>query len=250
MPLTGVEVMGGLLNRRNTFLDAEGAPLLLGLHAVGDAHTCTNPLYGRGCSLGMVQAQSLVDALGEFGTDHPDRARAYEAASEAEIIPWYRASVTQDRMSRQTAAAERAAADHPMPEVADPSGPGPSEADDSDAEVTRSQFLRSLLRDGLFPAMRVDPVVLRAFLRMFNLLGTTRLADDEQRRDRPGDGRLPGQGQPTARADARTRPGRASWWTPSWSERDWTDRLGQPPATAGMIETVSPSGTAVPVPSR
>ena len=26
------------------------------------------------------------------------------------------------------------------------------------------------MRDGLFPAMRVDPVVLRAFLRMFNLL--------------------------------------------------------------------------------
>ena len=26
------------------------------------------------------------------------------------------------------------------------------------------------MRDGLLPAMRVDPVVLRAFLRMFNLL--------------------------------------------------------------------------------
>ena len=26
------------------------------------------------------------------------------------------------------------------------------------------------MRDGLFPALRVDPVVLRAFLRMFNLL--------------------------------------------------------------------------------
>ena len=43
-----------------------------------------------------------------------------------------------------------------------------------DGEVTRpggtSDFLRSLLREGLFPAMRVDPVVLRAFLRMFNLL--------------------------------------------------------------------------------
>ncbi|MCB0951423.1 MAG: hypothetical protein KDB13_01580 [Microthrixaceae bacterium] len=30
--------------------------------------------------------------------------------------------------------------------------------------------MRSLLREGLFPAMRVDPVVLRAFLAMFNLL--------------------------------------------------------------------------------
>ncbi|MCP4435958.1 MAG: hypothetical protein GY812_10770 [Actinomycetia bacterium] len=37
-------------------------------------------------------------------------------------------------------------------------------------DTTQSDFVRSLLRDGLFPAMRVDPVVLRAFLRMFNLL--------------------------------------------------------------------------------
>ena len=42
--MTEVEVMGGLLNRRYTFLDADGAPLVLGLHGVGDAHTCTNPL--------------------------------------------------------------------------------------------------------------------------------------------------------------------------------------------------------------
>ena len=30
--------------------------------------------------------------------------------------------------------------------------------------------MRAIMRDGLLPAMRVDPVVLRAFLRMFNLL--------------------------------------------------------------------------------
>ena len=170
--MTEVEVMGGLLNRRYTYLDADGAPLVLGLHGVGDAHTCTNPLYGRGCSLGMVQAQSLVDTISELGLDHAERSRAYEAASDAEITPWYRASVAQDRMSRQAAASAAGTADQ-IPEVADPApivGTNGNEASETAADVTSAEFMRSLLRDGLFPAMRVDPVVLRAFLRMFNLL--------------------------------------------------------------------------------
>ncbi len=99
--ITGVEVMGGLINRHRSFLDDDGAPLVLGLHAVGDAHTATNPLYGRGCSLALVQAQLLCDAIDEFSDDHDGRARAFEAATEAEIVPWYRAAVTQDRMNRR-----------------------------------------------------------------------------------------------------------------------------------------------------
>ncbi len=62
-PITEVHVMGGLLNRRVDFLDDDGHPVVLGFHAAGDAHTCTNPLYGRGCSLAMVQATLLADAL-------------------------------------------------------------------------------------------------------------------------------------------------------------------------------------------
>ena len=52
----GVRPMGGLLNRLRRFVDDDGTPVVLGFHAVGDAHTCTNPLYGRGCSLALVQA--------------------------------------------------------------------------------------------------------------------------------------------------------------------------------------------------
>ncbi|MFI5045265.1 MAG: hypothetical protein ACHQDC_10755, partial [Acidimicrobiales bacterium] len=89
------------------------------------------------------------------------------------IIPWYRASVAQDRMSRQAAASAAAGTVDQIPEVADPApivGTNGNEASESPADVTSAEFMRSLLRDGLFPAMRVDPVVLRAFLRMFNLL--------------------------------------------------------------------------------
>ena len=47
---------------------------VLGLHAVGDSHTCTNPLYGRGCSLALVQALRLADAFAEPATT-PGRGR-------------------------------------------------------------------------------------------------------------------------------------------------------------------------------
>ncbi len=63
-PITEVHVMARLLNRDRTFTDEAGEPLVAGFVAVGDAHTCTNPLYGRGCSLAMVQAQLVADALG------------------------------------------------------------------------------------------------------------------------------------------------------------------------------------------
>jgi flavin-dependent dehydrogenase len=164
-PITGVEVMGGLINRRRRFLDPDGAPLVWGLHAVGDAHTATNPLYGRGCSLAVLQAQLLVDALDEHGADHDARARAYETATRAEVTPWYRAAVAQDRLNREAAAADGAG------NGAENGGPAGPTGDGTAGGVTvTAEFARSLLRDGLFPAMRVDPVVLRAFLRMFNLL--------------------------------------------------------------------------------
>lgn len=155
--ITGVEVMGGLINRRRRFLDDHGEPLILGLHAVGDAHTATNPLYGRGCSLALVQAQLLSDVIVDTGADHADRSRAYESATQAQVTPWYQAAVNQDRLNRRAALESTGhAAGTRGHDAADPGDP--------------ADFVRSLLRDGLFPAMRVDPVVLRAFLRMFNLL--------------------------------------------------------------------------------
>ena len=63
-PVGGVRPMAGLLNRLRRFADDDGDPLVLGFHAIGDAHTCTNPLYGRGCSLALVQALRLAAAAG------------------------------------------------------------------------------------------------------------------------------------------------------------------------------------------
>ena len=169
-PITEVHVMGGLLNRLIRHLDDEGEPLVTGYLAVGDAHTCTNPLYGRGCSLAMVQADLLADALAAADLADPDGlaalARAYEAASSREVEPWYRAAVTQDRMARRAAEEDAASdGDRPVPDDA-------ADADDGaeDPEATQRRFLREVMRDGLLPAVRTDAVVFRAFLRGLNLL--------------------------------------------------------------------------------
>ena len=144
-PITAVNVMARLLNRSRRFTGSDGTPLLTGFSAVGDAHTCTNPLYGRGCSLAIVQADLLAQSIAEHPDDPLARARRYEELSETEVRPWYRAAVTQDRHNREAAA---------------PVAGEPVEEDP----------MRAIMRDGLLPAMRVDPIVLRAFLRMLNLL--------------------------------------------------------------------------------
>lgn len=192
-PTTDVHVMGGLVNRRRWFLDQQGEPRVLGVHAVGDAHTCTNPLYGRGCSLAVVHAALLADADAAHPDDPRARALAYEAASAEQVLPWYRAAVAQDRDAR--AAAAEATAASPGAGGGGASGGGSGAAGGGatgdgagdrarDGEVAggaggaahdeaagdRRSMLRSLVRDGLLPASRVDPVVFRATVRSFNLL--------------------------------------------------------------------------------
>ena len=96
-PRTEVKVMGGLLNRLRRSSTPTAARPSLGFHAVGDAHTCTNPLYGRGCSLAFVQATLLADTLDEHADDPCARAVAYEAACKREVEPWFDISVMMDK---------------------------------------------------------------------------------------------------------------------------------------------------------
>ncbi len=150
-PLTEVHSMAGLRNRRRWFVDGQGNPIVTGFAAVGDAHICTNPLYGRGCSLAFVHAFAFVDSL-EQGAQGWERT--FHDATEREIDPWFRASVQQDKEAKRIAAAELQAPTAQTDEV-DPSG-----------------YVRELFRDGLMPAVRTVPDVYRAFLRWLNLEAT------------------------------------------------------------------------------
>ena len=144
-PLSPVKPMGGLLNRIRRFVDDDGRPTVLGFHAVGDAHTCTNPLYGRGCSLAMVQAVLLADALAAHPDDPAERAAAYEAACAREIEPWFHSAVEMDRTG------------------ADPGRTGAAGAPESEQAKAMA---------AVFAAAATDPVIGRAMVRFWNLLAT------------------------------------------------------------------------------
>jgi 2-polyprenyl-6-methoxyphenol hydroxylase-like FAD-dependent oxidoreductase len=104
--ISDVHAMGGLINRLRSFVDEDGRPRVTGLHALGDAHTTTNPLYGRGCSLAMVQAALLSDAFVAHPEDPVARAVAYEEASAREIEPWYHFAVDGDALRSDGAEVE------------------------------------------------------------------------------------------------------------------------------------------------
>ena len=150
-PITGVHLMAGLRNRKRHFV-VHDRPIAAGFAAIGDASVCTNPLYGRGCSLALVSAYGLADALRAHGDDHTAALLAFDAFIAAELDPWFRAAVMQDEEAKAMAAAGGAV---PV---------GSAEPDDPRAQ------LRSIMRDGLLPALQTSPVVFRAFLRWFNLL--------------------------------------------------------------------------------
>ncbi len=146
-----VHMMAGLLNKWSDYV-LDGVPAAIGLVPVGDAVLCTNPLYGRGCSTAYWSAHLLATEIAEHPNDVRAVAVAYDEALRAEIHPWYRSSVEQDREGRRVAAALLADED-PYGDATDP-----------------RTFTRSVLRDGLAPALRTDQVVLRAFVRNLNLL--------------------------------------------------------------------------------
>jgi len=142
-PISDLHYMGGLINRVRHFV-RDGAPVVTGLFAVGDSSVCTNPLYGRGCSLGLVHGALLTDASREHGDDLRALALAFDEATKRELVPWYEASVGQDSVNSKVAHGEKL----------------------SDVD----EYIRSVIRNGIFPAASTDADVSRAWTRSFNLL--------------------------------------------------------------------------------
>ena len=147
-PIGDVRPMTGLINRLRRYTDVGGRPLVSGFHALGDAHTTTNPLYGRGCALAVVQARLLADAFTAHPADAEARAAAYEAACAIEVEPWFEASVQMDRMG------------------SDPGGSGAVGAagdDGPDSDAAKAMA-------AVFAAAATHPVIGRGIARLMNLL--------------------------------------------------------------------------------
>ncbi len=128
----------------------DGVPLVRNFFAVGDAALRTNPLYGRGCSTGILHAHMLAEVLAG-DRDPVARAVNFDARTEAELRPIFDASLREDRSGIRRA---RAAA-----------GGGLLEQPDS-----WKQRFGLAFGDALAAAARYNLHVLRGMMRTVNLL--------------------------------------------------------------------------------
>ena len=74
----------------------DGKPAALNYFAVGDACVRTNPLYGRGCSTGIIHAHLLAEIINEE-TDPLQRALVFDRKTEEELRPIFAASLSEDK---------------------------------------------------------------------------------------------------------------------------------------------------------
>jgi hypothetical protein len=147
-----------MANLRNTrrWLVADGEPLALGVDR-RRADPITSPITGRGCGWpGSAPSCSRPAAQGARGRSAAWRL-GLDAAIERELVPWWRAQVQQDRDALEV-------------EALQVRGENPFQVERADGSQDPKAFMRSLLREGLGHAMREDVTVLRAFMRVFNLL--------------------------------------------------------------------------------
>jgi flavin-dependent dehydrogenase len=87
-PIGAVHVMGGLHNTLRRLV-VDGAPVVLGLHAVGDVVCTTNPTFGRGLSLAARTIAALVDVVADQPRDLHGQALALDRIVGEEVAPWY-----------------------------------------------------------------------------------------------------------------------------------------------------------------
>jgi 2-polyprenyl-6-methoxyphenol hydroxylase-like FAD-dependent oxidoreductase len=95
-PISDVLAMGGVVDRCRR-PSADGHPLLTGIALLGDSCACTNPSLGRGMTLGLLHAQCLRETVSAHLEDPLDFAEAWDAVTEARLMPWYWETVAEDR---------------------------------------------------------------------------------------------------------------------------------------------------------
>lgn len=146
-PVSKVFAMGNLKSVWRDWV-VGGKPLVLDFFAIGDATMRTNPLYGRGCATGIIQAHILADVL-RATSDPLARAKFFAARVREELKPFYDAMVKQD--AAWMLRAEKAHA---------PSSRLP----------LRARLMRSFAEDALVPAARGSLKVARRLARPFHML--------------------------------------------------------------------------------
>jgi 2-polyprenyl-6-methoxyphenol hydroxylase-like FAD-dependent oxidoreductase len=155
-PVTDVHGMAKLDNTRRWLVEA-GEPLAQGFLAVGDSLIHTNPIVGRGCSLAWTGAFDLADCLDAHGDDLRALALACHERVERKLVPWYQLQLAQDADAIDVAEAQQR-------------GEDPFRTTNPDGSQNARGFVRTLIKEGLVPALREDLPLLRIFMRAVNLL--------------------------------------------------------------------------------
>ncbi|HEY0301362.1 MAG TPA: hypothetical protein VGC36_08530 [Rhizomicrobium sp.] len=146
-PVSKVFAMGELSNVWRHYLK-DGEPQVLNFFPLGDAAIRTNPLYGRGCSSGVVEAHILRATL-DASNDPAERTRTYERELKTQIRPYFDSMVSLDLNAIKRAEHERDPRYQPS---------------------LRARITKSFTEDGLMPAQRGDVEVGRALSRVFHML--------------------------------------------------------------------------------
>ena len=82
----------------------QDTPQVLNFFAVGDASVRTNPLYGRGCSIGILHGQILADVL-TSASSPVQRALEFQRLTNEQLRPIFDASLREDKNGISRAAA-------------------------------------------------------------------------------------------------------------------------------------------------
>ena len=114
-PITDIVVMAGILDKYRRFV-VDDRPIVTGVVAVGDAWACTNPSAGRGISVGTIHAQRLRDVARQGLDDAEAFAHRFDAATEADVTPFYRNQIASDRARIAEMNALRAGVEPPPPD--------------------------------------------------------------------------------------------------------------------------------------
>ncbi len=115
-PISDVLAMGGVTDRYRRFV-VDGAPIATGIVSVGDAWACTNPVSGRGISIGLMHALGTAEVIQRHLVDPLALALAHDAMTETRVTPWYRDTVAFDR--KRTAQINAAIHGQPAAQPAD-----------------------------------------------------------------------------------------------------------------------------------
>ena len=127
-----------------------GQPATLNFFAVGDSAVRTNPLYGRGCSTGIIHAHLLADVL-DASTDPMQRALKFDQFTEQELRPIFETSLSEDK--RGIKRAQSILEGHQIEETS-----------------SFKKWARAAFGDAILAAAREDIRVFRGGMRTFNLM--------------------------------------------------------------------------------